>query len=199
MPLLDHFDLLAPYYDRVFRDGQSDDRAFEPLVAYLAPEHKHRLLDIGGGTGRIAQHFCGRVAVVCILDPSPGMLRQGQRKEICVTRGEAEVLPFADAVFERIMLIDAFHHLRDQEQAVDEMMRVLAPAGRLVVQEPNIAHWGVKLVAIGEKALLMRSRFYAPAAIQSLFASRRDVASVRVEPVSRTETGATAWVIVDKV
>ena len=131
------------------------------------------------------------------------MLRESARKEhcaltFCPTRGESEELPFADAAFDRIIMIDAFHHLRDQEQAAREMVRVLAPGGRLVIQEPDIAHWGVKLVALGEKVLLMRSRFYAPEAIGAILSRDSGVATIRIEPVSRAATGVTAWIVVDK-
>lgn len=201
--LLDHFGLLAPYYDRIFQGGRSFRRDLDRLVAIVGPEPDHRLLDIGGGTGRIAQHFCGRVAQVCVLDPSPRMLRESSRKEhctptICPMQGESEELPFADAAFDRMIMIDAFHHLRNQERAAREMVRVLAPGGRLVIQEPDIAHWGVKLVALGEKVLLMRSRFYAPEAIGAIFCRDSGVANVRIEPVSEPARGVTAWIVVDK-
>jgi ubiquinone/menaquinone biosynthesis C-methylase UbiE len=202
--MLDHFGLLAPYYDRIFQGGRSFRRDLDRLVALVGPESGHRLLDIGGGTGRIAQHFCGCVAQVYVLDPSPQMLRESARKEhcvptICPMQGESEELPFADAVFDRIIMIDAFHHLRDQERAAHEMVRVLAPGGRLVIQEPDIAHWGVKLVALGEKVLLMRSRFYAPEAIGAILSRDSSVATVRIEPVSEPARGVIAWVVVDKV
>jgi demethylmenaquinone methyltransferase/2-methoxy-6-polyprenyl-1,4-benzoquinol methylase len=201
---LDHFAILAPYYDRIFHGRGSFERDIERLVAYVVPEPGHRLLDIGGGTGRIAQYFCDRVAQVCVLDPSSAMLRESRDKctrapTLCSMQGESEGLPFADAVFDRIMVIDAFHHLCDQERAAREMIRVLSPGGRLVVQEPDVAHWGVKLVAWGEKALLMRSRFYAPRAIGAIFARNRAVSAVRVEPCSGSASGVTAWVIIDKV
>jgi demethylmenaquinone methyltransferase/2-methoxy-6-polyprenyl-1,4-benzoquinol methylase len=128
------------------------------------------------------------------------MLREGQRKGICITQGESEDLPFASAVFDRIILIDAFHHLRDQEQAAREIVRVLAPRGRLVIQEPDIAHWGVKLLALGEKALLMRSRFYAPEEVGAIFDRVGEhVAAARIERADSHPTRShTAWVIVEK-
>jgi demethylmenaquinone methyltransferase/2-methoxy-6-polyprenyl-1,4-benzoquinol methylase len=202
MSLLDHFALLAPHYDRIFEVHNLDR-----LLACVAPASGHRLLDVGGGTGRLATHFMGRVAQVCVLDPSPGMLQEGQRKGICITQGESEGLPFAGGTFDRVILIDAFHHLLDQSQAVRELVRVLAPGGRLVVEEPDIAHWGVKLVALGEKALLMRSHFFAPEAIAAMFervpgeragvasstGASSTVVSTRIERQEHT-----AWIVVDK-
>lgn len=186
MPLLDHFSLVAPYYDLIFRL-----RDIEPLLSWLGPEPRDRLLDVGGGTGRVAERFVGRVAQVCILDPSPHMLAEGKRKGICIAQGEAEDLPFVAGTFYRIIMIDAFHHLRDQGTAVHELMRVLAPGGRLIIEEPDIAHWGVRLVALAERLAGMRSHFYAPEEIQAMFEEAGGQA--RVE-----RRGYTAWVIVEK-
>jgi len=59
----------------------------------------------------------------------------------------------------------------------------------LVIEEPDIRTFGVKLIAIAEKLLLMRSHFLAPDAILELFKSG--------EKQVRSE-GGTAWVIVKK-
>jgi len=186
MPLLDHFSWIAPYYDRVFRLTD-----VEPLMTRVAPESHQRLLDVGGGTGRVAERFVGSVSQVYILDPSPAMLRQGRRKGLRITQGESERLPFRTGAFDRIIVVDAFHHLRDQRVAVQELMRVLAPGGRLVIEEPDIGHWGVKLIALGEKAALMRSQFQAPEAVQAMFE--------KVGGLTRVERwGYTGWVIVEK-
>jgi len=182
---LDHFSRIAPYYDRIFRRTDAD-----ALLAWVAPEPHHRLLDVGGGTGRVAQYLLARVARVCVLDPSPGMVREGQRKGICIAQGEAEYIPFESGSFDRIIVVDTFHHVRDQPLVVRELLRVLAPGGRLVIEEPDIAHWAVKLVAVGEKLALMRSHFLPLEAVQSLFESAGSQARVERQ-------GYVGWVIVE--
>lgn len=184
---LDHFALVAPVYDRVFHRTH-----VERLLHYLALEPALRLLDVGGGTGRIAQYMMGQVAQVCLLDPSAAMLRQGYSKGICTTRGEAEDLPFPPAFFERIMVVDALHHMCDQARAAGELLRVLAPQGRLVIEEPDITHCQVRLAAAAEKLLRMRSRFLTPETIQKLFSHQNTKTRLKRE-------GSTVWVIIDKV
>jgi demethylmenaquinone methyltransferase/2-methoxy-6-polyprenyl-1,4-benzoquinol methylase len=190
MPLFDHFDWLAPYYERVFGVERADS-----LLARLALEPGNSLLDIGGGTGQIAAQLAGFVERVCVLEPSPGMLAQGRNKGLCLIQGVAERLPFPSGSVDRILMVDAFHHLLDQRQTVQELARVLAPGGRLVIQEPDIRHWVVKLVALGEKVLLMRSHFYTAPAIQTMFgrAAGCDCA-VHIE-----RQGHTAWIIVERM
>jgi demethylmenaquinone methyltransferase/2-methoxy-6-polyprenyl-1,4-benzoquinol methylase len=187
MPLLNHFDWVAPYYERVFGAQRAD-----LILSHLALESGHSLLDIGGGTGQIAEQLTGFVERTCVLEPSSGMLAQGRRKRLCLVQGVAERLPFPSGSVDRILMVDAFHHLLDQVQTVRELQRVLSPGGRLVIQEPDIGHWAVKLVALGEKALLMRSHFYTAPDIQAMF-DRTAGCAARIERL-----GHTIWVIVDK-
>ena len=186
MPLLDHFSVIAPFYDLVFSRTNADQ-----VYRHLQPRPGDRMLDVGGGTGRVAQFFLGKVARICILDPSPKMLAEGRRKGICITQGEAEEIPFPAEAFDRIIMIDAFHHLRDQAAAAGELARVLSRGGRLVIEEPDIASPAVKMVALGEKLLLMRSHFRTPEEVSSLFAEHGMRAWVEKD-------GRTVWVIVER-
>jgi demethylmenaquinone methyltransferase/2-methoxy-6-polyprenyl-1,4-benzoquinol methylase len=67
---------------------------------------------------------------------------------------------------------------------------VLKPGGRIVIEEPDIRTFAVKLIAIGETLLLMGSHFLKPDQIAALFPAGQ----TRVEAQD-----ATAWIIVDKV
>jgi demethylmenaquinone methyltransferase/2-methoxy-6-polyprenyl-1,4-benzoquinol methylase len=160
---LDHFHLIAPFYDRIF-SGLRTDR----LRALLGLPMSGWLLDVGGGTGRVARTLHGAGQVV-ILDVSVGMLRQARNKGLLVVMGEAEALPFRRETFSRVLMVDAFHHLRDQAAAAAELLRVLARGGRLVVEEMDIERLPVKLVALGEKLLLMRSHMRSSAVMRRMF------------------------------
>jgi len=83
--------------------------------------------------------------------------------------GLAEQFPFADGAFDRVVMVDAFQHLHDQHVAAKETLRVLRPGGRLVIEEPDIRRWAVKWTALGERLLLMRSRFYSIADLVGIF------------------------------
>ncbi len=162
---LDHFGLLAPFYERVISPPDADY-----LMRLLDPQPAYRLLDVGGGTGRVAQHFQDVFRDVLVLDVSLGMLVQAQAKDaLRPLLGESERLPFADGSFERVLAVDSFHHFRDQAEAGKELVRVLAPGGRLVIEEPDIEYFPVKLVALGEKLLLMQSHFYRSHDLRALF------------------------------
>ncbi|MBN1994050.1 MAG: class I SAM-dependent methyltransferase [Anaerolineae bacterium] len=184
----DHFSLLAPVYDRVF-----NHKDLTRLKTLLALPTAGRLLDAGGGTGRVAQELVGLAGQIVVTDISSGMLGKAvQKKGLAPLQAHAELFPFAEASFARILVVDAFHHFCNQREAAAELWRVLAPGGRLVIEEPNIETWPVKLIALAEKLALMRSHFYAPHEIKTMFQPLN--ASVEIH----TDRPYTAWVVIQK-
>jgi len=170
-PPIDHFRFIAPLYDHVF-GGDSENYQTRQ---FLDLPIEGWLLDAGGGTGRVSQHYVGQAAGVVVLDVSLGMLQQAREKGgLQPALGAVETLPFPDGFFERILIVDAFHHFFAHQAAVRELWRVLQPGGRLLIVEPNIARFPVKLIALGEALLLMRSRFFSAQALGALFADYAD-------------------------
>ena len=138
MSQVDHFDAVAGRYDELRRPV--------PLARYELLDRLGELagttvLDIGSGTGAhlraFRDHFGCRVAGI---DPSPGMLAEARAKlpDADLRTARAEELPFADATFERALMMLVVHHL-DRRRAFGEARRVLARGGRLVVQTPDPA------------------------------------------------------------
>lgn len=66
-------------------------------------------------------------------------------------------------------MMDALHHVRDQSASARELFRVLQPGGTCLIIEPDIRKVGVKIIALMEKVLLMRSRFLDGDRIVKLF------------------------------
>jgi len=184
----DHFNLLGPIYDLIF--GKKKDGRIVDLAGLKQEQH---LLDIGGGTGRVAVLFSEISRNVFLADPAWRMLAEAQKKGITPINTESERLPFCDALFDRIIMVDALHHVRDQEQTIQEMVRMIKPGGRIVIEEPNIHHVFVKLIAIGEKILLMRSHFLSLEKIMALCLSAGDVV------VEKVHGKGIVWIIMTKM
>jgi len=187
MAKFDHFNLLSPVYDLVF--GRTSQSAIIEL-AEIKPHHT--VLDVGGGTGRVAVQMIPIAQSTIIADSALKMIREAQKKGIIAINANAEQLPFKDGTFDRIIMVDALHHVVDQRQTLDELRRLLKPGGMLVIEEPDIHHWLVKLIALGEKLLLMRSHFLKPQEIKAM-CSCLDVRSVDIH----TDKGI-AWIVIRK-
>lgn len=188
MPLFDHFDFLAPIYERFISPKDPQE-----LLALVDLPVEGALLDAGGGTGRIAQFMISKANPVVVADLSRKMLIESRKKvglrPVC---SHTENLPFASGFFARIIMVDALHHVCNQRQTLDELWRVLRPGGRIVIEEPDVRTFSVKIIALAEKLALMRSHFLTPKQIVNLFG----FADARV----RVETGKfNVWVIVEKM
>ncbi len=183
MPPFDHFAAIAPLYARVTYSKREIMREVAALPV------KGRLLDVGGGTGRVSSAIRDLVDEIIIADVSFGMLKETLQTPLKPVCGGSESLPFADESFERVIMVDALHHVINHAKSAREMFRVLKPGGVLIIEEPDIRTFGVKLIALAEKLLLMRSHFLAPDQIVKLFAAG--------ETKIKAEDG-TAWVVITK-
>jgi demethylmenaquinone methyltransferase/2-methoxy-6-polyprenyl-1,4-benzoquinol methylase len=190
MPVLNHFGFLAPFYDKLIKPKPP-----EYLYDFLQLPTDGLLLDAGGGTGRVAQFMLGKSAGVVLADLSIEMLAEAPDKgdflRVC---SHTEGFPFPDGSFTRILMVDALHHVCDQPQTARELWRVLAPGGYLVIEEPDLRTFAVKLVAIAEKLALMRSHFLSPPDIAAFF----DFPQAKTHIESEVD-GFNAWVIVQKI
>ena len=183
----DHFGIIAPFYDKTL-----PLRHAERMVNLAKLPVNGKLLDAGGGTGRIAQALRGYVSQAFVADLSFGMLSQAKSKDgLYLICSFSESLPIPDETFERIIMVDALHHVLDQEETAAELYRVLKPGGRIIIEEPDIGKFMVKLIAIAEKLFLMRSHFLSPQKIVQLF-------HPKVLHAQIIRDGYSAWVIIDK-
>lgn len=186
--MLDHFSVLAPFYDRLIGAPVTDK-----LKTVLNLPTKGWLLDAGGGTGRVSSHLGEDAKGIIVCDLSHPMLKQGALKHgILPVHSTVTRLPFADNSIDRIIVVDALHHFKHAQQAITELMRVLKPGGRLVIEEFDISTLFVKFIALAEKMVLMGSHFYSPEEITQM-------ATTPNASVSTVRNGKySVWIVIDK-
>jgi demethylmenaquinone methyltransferase/2-methoxy-6-polyprenyl-1,4-benzoquinol methylase len=140
------FESVAPRYD-LMNDLMSLGlhRAWKAFTVLAADVRTgHRVLDIAGGTGDLAQAFArkaGATGMVVHTDINAAMLRVGRDRLldagvvlptlVC----DGEKLPFATESFDRVSVGFGLRNMTHKDQALAEMNRVLKPGGKLLVLE----------------------------------------------------------------
>ena len=106
----------------------------------------NRVLDLAGGTGDLSIRFSpivGKEGHVVLADINATMLKVGRdrivdrglQSNITVAQGDAECLPFTDNCFDCVCIAYGLRNLTRKERALESILRVLKPGGRLLVLE----------------------------------------------------------------
>lgn len=134
--LVDFFDRIAPVYD-TWANGQHQ-RVAARLVDLATPARGETVLDVGTGTGLVANMIAPRVdpGVVFGIDLSENMLaiaRSKKPKNVQFIGMAAEHLVFRPDTFDVVAMGEALAYLADPTAALAEANRVLRPGGRLAI------------------------------------------------------------------
>jgi ubiquinone/menaquinone biosynthesis C-methylase UbiE len=135
-------------------------------------------VEIGVGTGR----FAAALGIPVGVDPSVGMLRRARSRDLIVTCGIAEALPFSDHAFDYCLIVTTICFVDDPRIMLREARRVLKPYGSLVIGFID------RESPLGRHYLDQQSNnvFYR----EATFYSARDVESLLME----TGFGGLRWV-----
>lgn len=136
-PLSDEAYLAAQAYEELHVPALFQQ--FAPIVISTAQiSSGQRVLDVACGTGILARTVASTVnepGFIAGIDLSPGMLAMARQlaPSIHWRQGLAESLSFADDSFDAVVSQFGLMFFQDRRAALQEMMRVLAPGGRIVV------------------------------------------------------------------
>lgn len=103
-----------------------------------------RVLDLGGGAGRIAVHLAPRVAEVLLVEPSAALAAIARRRAADLSLDNLHVASMGafdvdeSERFDLIVVFGVATHLSDDglHRLAERVARMLRPGGRLVLKEP---------------------------------------------------------------
>lgn len=96
---------------------------YQHMLAEIVPG---RTLEVGGGSGNFKLFRPDTISSDILPAPWLDLVCDAQR------------MPFADASFDNIVMVDVLHHIESPLRFLKEAARVLRPEGRLVFCEPAI-------------------------------------------------------------
>lgn len=111
------------------------------VLRALNPQPGEKILDIGTGLGHLALEMAektGKDSSIIGIDLNEPMLELARQKcenksWIEFQNGNASSLPFSDNFFDAAVSIQVYEYLKDPNEAICEMQRVLKPGGRGVI------------------------------------------------------------------
>lgn len=130
------FDPIAARYER---DSTAQKAAADLLLELAAPRPGEAVLDVGCGTGHLAERLVALGASPVVgVDPSPRMVEQARARGVPGARFEragAEEVDF-EAAFDLVLSNSALQWFHDPALAIGRMRRALSPGGRVAIQAP---------------------------------------------------------------
>lgn len=110
------------------------------LAEALSDAPLGQVLDIGTGTGRMAELFADRAERITALDRNLEMLRVARAKlqhlptaQVDLVQGDFADLPFTAGTFDTVLLHQVLHFAPDPALPLTEAARVLGAGGRIAI------------------------------------------------------------------
>ncbi len=104
-----------------------------------------RVLDLGCGSGwatRLVARLVGegpegfgQVVGIDVSDEMVRLAREASKEfeNILYVQGSAEKIPWEENFFDKVLSVESFYYYADQDRALMELFRVMAPRGRLFI------------------------------------------------------------------
>jgi ubiquinone/menaquinone biosynthesis C-methylase UbiE len=141
-----NFDVTAATFDR-YRDLPKDapETIRKKISDAVGSRSLARVLDLGAGTGRIGKAFVQAGDCYVGADLSLPMLREFRARSAAASlvQADGQRLPFRDGTFTVVLLMQVLSGAHDWRSLLCEVMRVLAPAGAVVVGHTTAPSTGV--------------------------------------------------------
>lgn len=191
--------LASPHKSQAAYCGK-DERYFagarHDMIERLPFDPQASILEVGcgsGETGALAlERRRARRYVGIELMPDPAAQAKNVLSEVLVGDVEEMELPFHAAEFDGLILSEVLEHLREPEELLCKLARLVRPGGMVLASSPNISHWKVQRELLmgrfpqADRGVFDRThlRWFTPQSFSDMF-ERAGFRVVAVGPVRR--------------
>ncbi len=142
-----------PWALALFRRSVLKQRKYAEIAAALGPTDGLRCLDLGSDNGVVSlllRRAGGRWASADLTEEAVASIRGLVTTDVHRTDGAG--LPFGEAEFDRVVVVDMLEHVADDAVFAAELARITRPGGRLVVNTPHLKRSALRRVrhALGQ-------------------------------------------------
>ena len=130
-------------YRTAFWEGggrEYEDRAERIALRRLLPPSGGRIIDIGGGFGRLVDLYAGYDEIV-LMDYSRSQLEYARQHmgtaRITYVAANIYQMPFSAGSFDAAVVVRVLHHLSDVPKALQAIRNILCPGAALVMEYAN--------------------------------------------------------------
>lgn len=147
----DRFGEEAEAWERFYRGDRASTISLQNIVTRLEVvlemlgSGPGRVLDVGSAAGAVSALLHDRGFEVMGVDISESMVRWAHRrieregrKRVAFAVADVDALPFPDAAFDALVAMGVIEYLDSDAKALDELVRVVKPGGRIIVTVPNL-------------------------------------------------------------
>lgn len=137
-----NFDRIAAEYDESLPAHVVEHYLQKRVDYVLAHCPRGSGLDVGCGTGVLAERLAGHGYEMTGVDPSEGMLEvlAERAPRVRGVRASGTELPFEDGSFDLVLTVAALHHIAAPEAVratLAELVRISRPGGRVLIWDHN--------------------------------------------------------------
>jgi ubiquinone/menaquinone biosynthesis C-methylase UbiE len=132
------FDEMAENYGARLA-GKHAATLYPGVVKGIKELNPSSLLDVGCGNGNLLSLLNDGIRTLAGADLSPEMIKHAKAKlgeRVDLKLADSESLPWDSGAFDAVTCTDSFHHYPSPEKVLQEMRRVLKPAGHIVIADP---------------------------------------------------------------
>ncbi|MEG0085483.1 MAG: class I SAM-dependent methyltransferase [Niameybacter sp.] len=164
------FKCYAGFYDRFMKQFNLDCN--EHMIEALGTVRGKKILDVGGGTGTLADVLQRQGACVTLVDPCAQMTKRARAKNtnliIYTTTLEEMDEGVLKEQFDVVMIRDALHHMEKPEEVIPLVHKSLKPKGTLMIAEFNWSSPKTKALWVFETLCFENCRMFTPESLEQL-------------------------------